>query len=244
MTRRHRRSRSARRRRAGRRPGRHAQRRARGSPRRNPPAPPGPLNGRSVVSEAQSSALIMVRARRSLPRASEVWRRPRGRAFCPAIPGSCSALVDIDESAARGGWVRPARREGGRSRSRPRRATGPRRAWTRANQSRSLVHAVVAAIPGGAGWRWSSRCSWCRSSGPTRTALTAAGSDSFTARTAEWLRGNHLGALVSWAEHINYSLHPPRKGGTPSARAGLAVSAVPASRPRRSGPDDACARHG
>lgn len=68
------------------------------------------------------------------------------------------------------------------------------------------------------------------------TALTAPGSDSFTARTAEWLRGNHLGALVSWAEHISYSLHPPRKGGTPSARAGLAVAAAPVTDPVGPGP--------
>jgi hypothetical protein len=52
-------------------------------------------------------------------------------------------------------------------------------------------------------------------------ALTAPGSDSFTARTAEWMRGHHLGTLVNWGEHLSYRLHPPRTGGQPK------ISAVP-----------------
>jgi hypothetical protein len=42
---------------------------------------------------------------------------------------------------------------------------------------------------------------------------------SFIARAAEWARDNHVGFLATWAEEINYALHPPKKGGTPGAGA-------------------------
>jgi hypothetical protein len=42
---------------------------------------------------------------------------------------------------------------------------------------------------------------------------------SLTARAAEWGRDHYLGALVTWAEKIQYDLNPPKQGGRPSAGA-------------------------
>lgn len=48
-------------------------------------------------------------------------------------------------------------------------------------------------------------------------ALTAPGTDSVSARLAEWARFHHLGPVVTTMEKIQYDLHPPRVGGTPSS---------------------------
>jgi Phosphodiester glycosidase len=61
-------------------------------------------------------------------------------------------------------------------------------------------------------------------------ALTAPGTDSISARVAEWGRDHGLGALVTAAEDLQYRLHPPKVGGTPdtSVLAGLGhPAAVP-----------------
>jgi hypothetical protein len=47
-------------------------------------------------------------------------------------------------------------------------------------------------------------------------ALVAPGTDSVSARLAEWARQHHLGGLVTKAEQIQYRLHPPRTGGSPN----------------------------
>jgi hypothetical protein len=61
-------------------------------------------------------------------------------------------------------------------------------------------------------------------------ALTAPGTDSSTARLAEWARGHGLSALVDRLERATY--HPPKVGGTPPSSSPLigprAVQGVPA----------------
>jgi hypothetical protein len=42
---------------------------------------------------------------------------------------------------------------------------------------------------------------------------------SLSARAAEWGRDHYLGALVTWAEKIQYDLNPPRRGGRPATGA-------------------------
>src|SRR5438309_975074 len=48
------------------------------------------------------------------------------------------------------------------------------------------------------------------------SALTAPGTDSAAARSVEWMRFHGLSRLVTAAEHIWYSRHPPPRGGVPS----------------------------
>ena len=45
--------------------------------------------------------------------------------------------------------------------------------------------------------------------------LREPGDDTVVARSAEWLRDIHLGALVNLGEQIAYALHPPAEGGAP-----------------------------
>ena len=45
--------------------------------------------------------------------------------------------------------------------------------------------------------------------------LRQPGSDTTVERSVEWLRDNHLGAVVNWFESASYSLHPPQEGGAP-----------------------------
>src|SRR5450759_2639043 len=47
-------------------------------------------------------------------------------------------------------------------------------------------------------------------------ALTASGTDSVAARLAEWGRGHGGARVVTWAEQLQYRLHPPKTGGTPA----------------------------
>src|SRR5664279_4994351 len=47
-------------------------------------------------------------------------------------------------------------------------------------------------------------------------ALTASGTDSVAARLAEWARGHGGARVVTWAEQLQYRLHPPKTGGTPA----------------------------
>jgi hypothetical protein len=46
-------------------------------------------------------------------------------------------------------------------------------------------------------------------------AMTAPGGDSEQARVAEWVRGQGGGSLVTWAENLQYRLHPAKVGGAP-----------------------------
>jgi hypothetical protein len=47
-------------------------------------------------------------------------------------------------------------------------------------------------------------------------AVTAAGTDPFTARSVEWLRDNGMTRVVDVVEHWWYTNHPPRVGGKPA----------------------------
>ena len=67
------------------------------------------------------------------------------------------------------------------------------------------------------------------------SALRAPGTDSAAARTAEWMRDHHLGAIVNWAEHVDYRLNTPRQGGEPAAVA-LPTTTQPTISPVSSGP--------
>ncbi|HEX4700103.1 MAG TPA: phosphodiester glycosidase family protein [Actinomycetes bacterium] len=49
-------------------------------------------------------------------------------------------------------------------------------------------------------------------------ALTAPGTDSASARLAEWARNHRLGPLVTAAETVQYRLHQPKVGGRPDVR--------------------------
>jgi hypothetical protein len=49
-------------------------------------------------------------------------------------------------------------------------------------------------------------------------ALNAPGTDSTSARVAEWARNHGLGPIVTAAETVQYRLHPPKVGGTPDVR--------------------------
>ncbi len=60
-------------------------------------------------------------------------------------------------------------------------------------------------------------------------ALTGPGTDPWTARSVEWLRDNHLGGVVDWAERTWNNLHPAKKGGTPDVAKDVPRLAVPAA---------------
>jgi hypothetical protein len=52
-------------------------------------------------------------------------------------------------------------------------------------------------------------------------AMTAPGGDSEQARVAEWVRGEGGGSLVTWAENLQYRLHPAKVGGAPRSNSPL-----------------------
>lgn len=48
------------------------------------------------------------------------------------------------------------------------------------------------------------------------SAVTAPGTDSVSAKLAEWARTHGMSSLVDFAERIQYDLHPPKTGGAPA----------------------------
>ncbi|MCX6430160.1 MAG: phosphodiester glycosidase family protein [Actinobacteria bacterium] len=64
--------------------------------------------------------------------------------------------------------------------------------------------------------------------------LIAPGTDSVTARLAEWGRDHYLSSVVTFAENVQYKLNPPKVGGTPDAS--LLQSLAPATTPPSSEP--------
>lgn len=69
--------------------------------------------------------------------------------------------------------------------------------------------------------------------GSVAKALTAPGTDSTSARLAEWARDHHLGPAVTWLEEGQYRVSPPERGGHPDLQryglgsAGPAAAACP-----------------
>ncbi len=61
------------------------------------------------------------------------------------------------------------------------------------------------------------------------SALISPGSDSTSARLAEWARGHHLGGLVNELERLQYDAHPPAVGGRPASGLGPLASAPTAA---------------
>ena len=47
------------------------------------------------------------------------------------------------------------------------------------------------------------------------SVLTAPGTDTISARLAEWGRDHYLGRVITFAEIVQYKLHPPKQGGVP-----------------------------
>lgn len=62
--------------------------------------------------------------------------------------------------------------------------------------------------------------------GSIANALVTPGTDSTTARLAEWGRDHGLGGLITWLEQQQYRRHPPAVGGTPSGGIPAASGAV------------------
>lgn len=54
-------------------------------------------------------------------------------------------------------------------------------------------------------------------------------SDPMSARVAEWARAHYLGTFVTLAETVQYQLHPPKVGGTPTDLKLLAPAPTPTS---------------
>lgn len=63
-------------------------------------------------------------------------------------------------------------------------------------------------------------------------ALRAPGNLTTTEKAVEWLRGNHMGAVVNRVENWWFGLHAPKSGGVP----GRAIAPVDPSRPTGSAP--------
>ncbi len=63
-------------------------------------------------------------------------------------------------------------------------------------------------------------------------ALTAPGTDSTSARLAEWARFNGLGWVVSDLEQLQYQMNPPKVGGSPAG----GIPRIAANRPASSQP--------
>ncbi|BEP14150.1 hypothetical protein acdb102_24610 [Acidothermaceae bacterium B102] len=80
-----------------------------------------------------------------------------------------------------------------------------RRRWPR-RLGVTFLAMVVLLSP----WEWS-----------LGRAMTSPGTDSEQARVAEWVRGEGGGQLVTWAETLQYKLHPPKVGGKPAANSPL-----------------------
>jgi hypothetical protein len=86
----------------------------------------------------------------------------------------------------------------------------------RSNPVRWLVRGVLLAVLaffGTVGW----------SVGAT---LTAPGTDSTSARLAEWGRDHGLGTMVTWLERQQYQRNPPKVGGEPTGGIPIAAGAV------------------
>ncbi len=90
-----------------------------------------------------------------------------------------------------------------------------RRRWPR-RLGVTFLAIVVLLAP----WEWS-----------LGRAMTSPGTDSEQARVAEWVRGQGGGQLVTWAETLQYKLHPPRVGGKPAANSPLLATPLPAVTP-------------
>jgi Phosphodiester glycosidase len=63
------------------------------------------------------------------------------------------------------------------------------------------------------------------------SALTAPGTDSLAARTAEWARRHGAGGIVNWLESLTYT--PPKVGGAPAANSPLRAPVDPQPTARR-----------
>ena len=61
--------------------------------------------------------------------------------------------------------------------------------------------------------------------------LTAPGTDSTSARLAEWGRDHGLGNMVTWLERQQYQRNPPKIGGEPAG--GIPVAGGAVSAPNR-----------
>ena len=81
-------------------------------------------------------------------------------------------------------------------------ARGRRRWWPRGRWGRVVAVVLAAALL------------WLGVS--LTQALTAPGTDSASARLAEWARFHGLGWVVSELEQVQYDLSPPKVGGTPT----------------------------
>lgn len=98
-----------------------------------------------------------------------------------------------DEAAGDGGSTPPPRRP-----SRRQRLAGS----AHRHPIRTAILAVLAVVALVASVSWVQK-------------LREPGDDTVVARSAEWLRDIHLGALVNLGEQIAYALHPPAEGGAP-----------------------------
>ncbi|HEX5402203.1 MAG TPA: hypothetical protein VFX16_07875 [Pseudonocardiaceae bacterium] len=67
------------------------------------------------------------------------------------------------------------------------------------------------------------------------TTLAAPGSDSVSARLAEWSRDHGLGSVVTWLERQQYQHHQPVVGGTPAGGIPSAAGAEPTPTHRTTG---------
>ncbi|MGF7235014.1 MAG: hypothetical protein ACQSGP_08650, partial [Frankia sp.] len=61
--------------------------------------------------------------------------------------------------------------------------------------------------------------------------LALPGTDSASARLAEWARDHHLNFAVTYLEKVDYSLNKPKAGGVPSGGIPKAAAAVPSAPP-------------
>lgn len=99
---------------------------------------------------------------------------------------------------------------------------GPPRGWRRRSvRTRWVAAVVLLVVVVCLGWLGDS----------VGRALTAPGSDSVSARLAEWGRFHHLGVVVTGLEKIHYDLSKPRTGGAPAGgvpSAGTNTQASPA----------------
>lgn len=97
----------------------------------------------------------------------------------------------------------------------------PRRRWTPWSSRRGRV--VTTCVVAGVVWL----------SVSVGQALSAPGNDSVAARLAGWARNHGLGIAVLELEKLQYSLHPPAVGGTPSASELRVLPRPPAGRGHR-----------
>ncbi|MDX6207175.1 MAG: hypothetical protein QOF39_3232, partial [Frankiales bacterium] len=79
-----------------------------------------------------------------------------------------------------------------------------RRLWRWRNLLRRCGVVLLVTLALLSPWEWS-----------LFRAMTAPGGDSEQARVAEWVRSQGGGGLVTWAENLQYRLHPAKVGGAP-----------------------------